>query len=90
MPPRRTHTDANQAEIVAALEAAGATVQDLHEVGGGCPDVCVGFRGVNYFLEIKQPGHYPRDSQVSWILAWQGRATVVFSAEEALREIGAM
>lgn len=41
-------TDGNQAEIVRALRSAGATVQTLHTVGKGCPDLVVGFRGNNY------------------------------------------
>lgn len=43
--------DANQPEIVAALHAVGATVQHLHEVGHGCPDILVGFRGKNYLID---------------------------------------
>ena len=43
--------DANQPEIVAALRAAGATVQHLHEVGQGCPDILAGFRGRNYLID---------------------------------------
>lgn len=49
--PKRV--DANQRSIVADLRAIGATVEDLHEVGDGCPDIAVGFRGQNYLFEIK-------------------------------------
>lgn len=38
MPRRKARVDANQSEVVAAFRAAGATVQHLHMVGGGCPD----------------------------------------------------
>ena len=81
--------DANQAEIVAALRAVGATV-DWLKSGDDKPDLLVGYRGNNYLLEVKQPGEYPTDGQIGWITNWEGRAKVVFSAEEALREIGAM
>lgn len=43
---RRAHTDRNQPAIVAALRGIGATVQPLHAVGQGCPDLLVGYRGV--------------------------------------------
>ena len=50
MPAR---VDANQPVIVAALRAIGATVQHLHAVGQGCPDILVGYDGVNFLMEIK-------------------------------------
>ena len=46
-------TDANQAEIVTALAAAGATIRSTASIGNGFADLAVGFRGVNYLLEIK-------------------------------------
>ncbi len=51
---RAANVDRNQPEIVAALRAAGATVEYLHAVGGGCPDLLVGYRGANYVLEVKE------------------------------------
>ena len=41
-------TDANHQEIVAALQTIGATVQDLSQVGAGCPDILVGYKKQNY------------------------------------------
>ena len=84
--PKRV--DANQAEIVADLRKVGATVQHLHEVGDGCPDILVGFRGVNYLIEIKTLGGPLRRSQVEWHTLWRGQAAVAHTSEEALRIIG--
>ena len=42
--------------IVEDALAHGCTVIELHAVGGGCPDVLIGYQGVNYLLEIKTPG----------------------------------
>lgn len=42
---RAPRTDANQAEIVAALRTRGALVQSLAGVGAGVPDLLVGWRG---------------------------------------------
>jgi len=39
-------TDKNQAMIIAALRAAGCSVQSLHAVGQGFPDLCVGVPGL--------------------------------------------
>ena len=84
--------DANQARIVAALRAAGATVTLLHEVGGGCPDLLVGFRGQNFLLEVKNPETkgFLTESQYQWHDAWRGWAMVVENETEALVAVGAI
>ncbi len=41
---RRGRQDANASAIITALKRCGASVVDLHAVGGGCPDILVGFR----------------------------------------------
>ena len=56
---RAAAVDANQSEIVAALRKAGVTVTPLHQVGGGCPDLLCGFRGVNTLLEVKDHAKPP-------------------------------
>ena len=50
---RAAKIDSNHAEIVAALRGIGAYVMSLASVGGGCPDLLVGFRG-HTFLEKNQ------------------------------------
>ncbi len=87
--PKRT--DKNQAEIVQALRAAGCTVTSLHEVGRGCPDIVVGYEGVNFLLEIKNPKTYGKlnETQVKWHGKWRGQVAVVKSPGEALRVVGA-
>lgn len=99
---RAKRRDANEAEIVRALELAGATVTRLD--GEGVPDLLVGFQGKSKLLEVKLP-HGPRGgvhhhgkvgsdgdmtpAQVRWWGAWRGEAAVVVrSAEEALAAIG--
>lgn len=85
--------DRNQPEIVGALRAVGASVEPLHRVGKGCPDLLVGFRGVNYLLEVKDGELAPSDrkltkSQKEWHPAWRGKVVVVKSVDEALEVIG--
>lgn len=84
--------DANQRAIVAALQAVGATVHSLHEVGRGCPDILVGFRGQNFLLEIKNPDTHGRltKQQLEWHAAWRGQVDVVWDEGEALLAIGAI
>lgn len=82
--------DLNQSEIVLALRAAGATVQDLHELGRGVPDLLVGHRGVTYLLEVKGPGGKLTPAESAWFETWRGQAAIVDSAESALAAIGAL
>lgn len=91
---RAAKLDANQAEIVAALRAVGATVQSLAAVGQGVPDLLVGYRGKDYLLEVKDGSKPPSarrltKAQASWHMQWRGRVHVVHDVDEALRAIGA-
>lgn len=90
---RAAKTDANQAEIVADLRAVGATVQPLHAVGKGCPDILVGWRGRNVLIEIKDGSRVPserrlNDIQVDWHAAWRGQVAVAENSEQAMAIIG--
>lgn len=92
---RAARIDANQPEIVAGLRAIGATVQPLHTVGKGCPDILVGYRGRNYLIEIKD-GRKPPSARMltpdqdEWHGEWRGQVTVASSLEDALCIVGAM
>jgi hypothetical protein len=90
---RRAAVDANQAEIVKALRKVGATVQPLHRVGQGCPDLAVGHRGVNHFIEVKDGSKPPSargltDAQFRWHSLWAGQVSIAESVDDALRIIG--
>ena len=50
---RAARIDGNHTAVRQALEVCGATVLDLSGVGEGAPDLCVGFRGKTYLIEIK-------------------------------------
>ena len=87
---RAAKVDANQREVVAALRDAGATVQLLHAVGEGCPDLLVGYRGKNYLLEVKDGRKPPSAQKLTppqeiWHRDWR---VVVNSREAALGAIG--
>ncbi len=89
--PKRV--DSNQAEIVEALRKVGCSVQDLHEVGHGCPDLLVGlfFRGLwheNILMEVKSAKGKLNETEAAWHAGWRGQVAVVHSAEEALAAIG--
>ena len=83
--------DRNQGEIVKALEQAGCSVESLHRVGKGVPDLLVGRAGRNLLLEVKATQRAkPNERQNEWHTAWRGYVHVVRTVEDALRAVGAI
>lgn len=90
---RAARIDANQNEIVNALRLAGVSVQLLHAVGGGCPDLLCGYRGRCYTLEVKDGAKPPSKrrltpDQVEWHESWRGHVAVVHNVSEAFAAVG--
>ena len=90
---RAARVDGNQVEIVTALRQIGASVAPCHAVGDGFPDICVGWQGHTYLLEIKDPtkprsGQKLTPSQVEFHESWRGHVAVVKTVKEALDAIG--
>ena len=90
---RAARVDGNQGEIVSALRQIGASVAPCHAVGQGFPDLCVGWNGETFLLEVKDPSKPIRDqrltpSQVEFHASWRGHVAVVKSVREALEAIG--
>ena len=91
MTPRwAAKVDANQAEIVSALRAVGASVLVLSRVGQGCADLAAGFRGVTYFLEVKTDKGKLTTPEREFMDEWRGHYAIVRTPEEALKAIGAI
>ena len=80
--------DGNQREIVTSLRAVGATVQHLHTVRCGCPDLLVGYRGRNFLFEVKEGNAKLTEAEREWHTTWRGEVQVVRTPLEALRAIG--
>ena len=98
MTRRAAHIDDNQPAIVTALVEAGCTVQSLAGVGCGCPDLLVGFKGVNVLLEVKNleglDGKVKRGAgitpdQLKWHRWYTGQVAVVHGPQEALDVVAA-
>jgi hypothetical protein len=66
-PVRAARRDANEFEIVLALESAGAAVQRLDPP---LPDLLVSFRGVLHLLEVKDRNH----GEATWAPMRRNRA----------------
>jgi len=83
-----SRVDNNQPEIVRDLRRMGCTVCHLHEVGGGCPDLLIGYNGKNYLIEIKTITGQLNQNQIDFHRLWKGEVHTVKSSREALRAIG--
>ena len=86
---RAARVDRNQAEIVAALRQIGATVQPLHSVGEGCPDLLVGYRGQNWLIEVKDWQAAKADRELNerqrdWHGGWKGQVAKIETADAAI------
>ena len=82
--------DSNQAEIVAALRAAGASVTDISRFGHGVPDLLVGYNRRVYLLEVKSVDGKLTPAEERWQNEWCGQSAVVRTVEQALYVIGAI
>ena len=91
----RPRSDANQPSIVAALRKMGMSVIV------DCNDILVGYKGVNWWFEIKDPHKTLRkdgriraadsvfkDEQVRLMRDYRGQYKIVWTLEEILEEMG--
>lgn len=87
---RAARVDENQAAIVEALRAAGASVLSI----GQPVDLLVGHRGVTLIMECKNPkSRYGKKganvNQASFMATWRGGpVSLVDGPEAALRALG--
>lgn len=87
---RIAKTDANQSLIVRALRDLGASVCSLAQVGNGCPDLAVGWRGRTYLFEVKDGNQPPSKrkltpDEIAWHASWNGHVDVIESVDDALK-----
>jgi len=85
---RAARADENQKTIVEHLRKHHMEVQHLHSVGKGCPDLLVGYKGVNVLLEVKRDKTKKlTPDQVIWHHNWRGQVATVATSEEAYNVI---
>src|SRR5688572_6694092 len=76
--------DANQNAIVKAFRNMGISVLILSNVGKGCPDICLGFGGNCYLIEIKNGGLSPSATKLTsaeqkFFDEWKGNVSIIRS-----------
>ena len=82
--------DDNQKAIVNVLRQLGASVQSLAATGKGCPDLLVGYHGINYLMEVKDGDKVLSKQKLTidqehWHSLWRGSVHIVKSVDEALK-----
>lgn len=84
-----SRVDANQAQIVQALRAIGASVFHVHQLKNAF-DMLVGYRGRTFLMEIKDPSQPPSARQLTpgeaeFKRTWRGSEYhVVYTADQAI------
>lgn len=87
---RAARIDRNQPEIVKALRSVGVSVQHLHQVGAGCPDLLCAANQSVFLIEVKDGDKPPSaqaltPDQVTWHAAWEAPVHVCNTVESALQ-----
>jgi hypothetical protein len=83
-------TDKNHAEIIKALrKIPNLSVFSTHEVGKGFPDIVIGYKGINYLIEIKDGNKPPSarkltDCEVKFHQDWRGQIKIITNLDEVL------
>lgn len=80
--PKRV--DANQRDIVEALREFGCTVQCLHMVGKGCPDLLVGYKDMNILIEVKVGDAKQTPAEKEWCESWKGDYSIARTPGHAI------
>lgn len=86
--PKRV--DANQKTIVETFRKLGCSVLILSDVGKGCPDLCVGWDGKCYLIEVKDGTKTPSKRKLTaaeqlFFDNWKGHASIIESVDEVIR-----
>ena len=78
-----------------AAEAVGASVLDIADLGAGAGDILVGFRGVNFLIEVKDDKQPPSKRRLTpdeqeFHLLWTGQIDVCKNVDELLLLLGVL
>lgn len=81
--------DSNQPEIVKALRELGYSVQPIHIIGRGCPDLLAGKFGRNHIFECKDGSLPPSkrkltEDEEKWHTNWNGSVHILESIHDVI------
>lgn len=87
---RAAKVDANQEAIVRSLrQIPGVSVRVLSQVGDGFPDLCLGYRGENFLIELKDGEKTASRKKLTpeeekFFESWRGQVAKCETLEEIL------
>lgn len=88
--------DGNQSEIVKGLRALGWSVEPIHRLGKGVPDLLIGAYGLNILMELKDPAQRPKlgkferehhglnRAEDGWHRGWRGQVGIAETLAEVV------
>ncbi len=89
--PQISKVDSNHGAIVNELRSLKLSVTSLAKVADGCPDIAVGYAGVNLLFEIKvlEGKKDPKAAaltteEVKWHQSWLGQVAIVTSSRQVV------
>jgi len=90
---RAKRVDDNQKRIVKQLRQLGVSVQHLHTIGQGCPDLLLGYRNKNYLVELKDENKKKSakkltEDEATFFNDWRGQVSKCETLDEILKVIG--
>lgn len=90
---RAKRVDDNQKQIVKQLRQMGISVRHLHMIGQGMPDLVLGFRGVNYLIELKDGKKISSkkkltDDEQEFFNDWRGQVAKCETLDEIIKIVG--
>ena len=81
---RAAKIDTTQNAIVKAFREMGASVSILSAVGQGCPDLVMGYRGLNVLVECKTGNGKLTPDQERFHENWKGDVRIARSVDDAI------
>jgi hypothetical protein len=90
---RAKRVDDNQKRIVDQLRRLNISVQHLHTIGKGCPDLLLGVRNKNFLIELKdddKPESKKKltEDEEKFFREWRGQVNKCETLEEILKVVG--
>lgn len=88
----RAKADYNQKNIADYCRSLGCSVQYLHRVGEGCPDLLIGILKQNGLIEVKNPDQQLSNQKLTnaeqvWHEHWRGNVRIVKTMDDALEYV---
>lgn len=90
---RAKRVDDNQKQIVRQLRQLGISVQHLHTIGQGCPDLLLGYRNRNFLVELKDAkkalsAKKLTDDEETFFNTWRGQVNKCETIDEIIKVVG--